>query len=160
MAISNFPQNQASYAIDVIPSDTINIPQPYIVVASINTAVSPDDLIDSTKDFVELGVSQGDVVYNIADGTIATVMSRISSTSLKLSADIFTATPKAYQIYQGNSKPNSFLLYVGTAGDVSIETSSAKPVVLKNVGNASFIPISVSRVNAAGTTASDIIALL
>jgi len=160
MAISNFPQNQASYAIDVIPSDTINIPQPYIVVASINTAVSPNDLIDSTKDFVELGVSQGDVVYNIADGTIATVMSRISSTSLKLSADIFTATPKAYQIYQGNSKPNSFLLYVGTAGDVSIETSSAKPVVLKNVGNASFIPISVSRVNAAGTTASDIIALL
>jgi len=158
--MSNFTSNQASYAIDVIPSDTINIPQPYIVVSSNNTAVSADELIDGTKDFVELGVSQGDVVYNVTDGTIATVTCRISATVLKLSANIFTATPKSYEIYQGNPKPNSFLLYVGAAGDVSIETSAGKPVVLKNVGNASFIPINVSRVNAAGTTASDIIALL
>ena len=44
MAISNFPQNQASYAIDVIPSDTINIPQPYDIASGNNTAVSVDEL--------------------------------------------------------------------------------------------------------------------
>jgi len=160
MAISNFPQNQASYAIDVIPSDTINIPQPYDIASGNNTAVSVDELEDGGADFIAAGVSQGDAVYNLTDGTVAEVTSRISATALKLSANIFAATPKAYAIYQGNSKPNSFLLYVGTGGDVNIQTSATAPVLLKNVADASFIPINVGRVNASSTTASDIIALL
>lgn len=160
MATSNFPQNQASYAIDVIPSDSINIPQPYDIASGNNTAVSPGELEDGSADFVLANVASGDTVYNVTDGTVANVTSRISKTVLKLSANIFTATPKVYVIYRGNSQPNSFLLYVGTGGDLSIETSASKPVLLKNIGDASFIPINVGRVNASNTTASDIIALL
>ena len=160
MAISNFPQNQASYAIDVIPSDTINIPQPYDIASGNNTAVAASELVDGGADFIAANVSEGDAVYNLTDGTIATVTSKIDATRLGLSANIFAATPKAYAIYQANSKPNSFLLYVGTGGDVNIQTSAAAPVLLKNVGDASFIPINVGRVNASSTTASDIIALL
>ena len=100
------------------------------------------------------------MVYNTTTGDVATVASVDSDSQLTLSAAIFTATPQNYQIYQGNSNPNSFLLYVGTGGDISIETSAAASVVLKNVGNASFIPINTGRVNASNTTATDIIALL
>lgn len=160
MAISNFPQNQAMYAIDVVPSDTINIPQPYDIASGNNTAVAASELVDGGADFTAANVSEGDAVYNLTDGTIATVTSKIDATRLGLSANIFAATPKAYAIYQGNSKPNSFLLYVGTGGDVNIQTSATAPVLLKNVGDASFIPINVGRVNASSTTASDIIALL
>ena len=165
MAISNFPQNQAGFAIDVIPSDTVNIPQPYLVAQGTNTSFLGSTLIDGSAQFEGVGTSipavkEGDVVYNTTTGAIATVISTDSDTTLTLSDAIFLATPNVYVIYQGNPKSNSFLLYVGTAGDISIETSGPSPVVLKNVGNASFIPICVGRVNATGTTATDILALL
>ena len=165
MAISNFPQNQASFAINVIPSDTINIPQPYIVRQGTNTSNIGATLIDAGGQFLGDGtkvaaIQEGDVVYNTTTGDIATVDSVNSDQQLNLSATIFTATPQNYQIYQSNPTPNSFLLYVGTGGDVSIETSAAAPVVLKNVGDASWIPVNTGRVNASNTTASDIIALV
>ena len=160
MAISNFPQNQASYAIPVVPSNYINIPQPYLLAEGTNTAVSLFELEDGAADFIAANVSEGDVVYNLTTGNIAVVRSKISATVLKLDINIFPATPQPYIIFQGNVKPNSFLLYVGTGGDVAIMTSAGRPVTLKNVGDGSFIPINVSRVNASLTTASDIVALL
>ena len=83
-----------------------------------------------------------------------------SDIQLTLSAAIFTATPESYTIYQPNPEPNSFLLYVGTGGDLEVITSAPTPVSFKNVGDASFIPVNIGRVNASNTTASDIIALL
>tara|TARA_Y100000592_G_C5414682_1_gene289958 strand:+ start:30 stop:509 length:480 start_codon:yes stop_codon:yes gene_type:complete len=157
---SNVTTNQASRAIQVILSDTINIPQPYEIANGSNTAVSAGELEDGAADFITSNVMVGDAVYNLTDGTIASVTSKISATVLKLSANIFTGPLKQYAIYTGNAQPNSFLLYVGTGGDLSIQTTSARPVLLKNVADASFLPINVGRVNASGTTASDIIALL
>ena len=112
MAISNFPQNQASFAINVIPSDTINIPQPYIVRQSANTSNIGFTLIDAGGQFLGDGtrvaaIQEGDVVYNTTTGDVATVASVDSDSQLTLSAAIFTATPQNYQIYQGNSNPNS-----------------------------------------------------
>ncbi len=165
MAIPNFTQNQAGFAINVIPSDTVNIPQPYLKASGANTAFLGTTLIDGSAKFEGVGtaipaVQQGDVVYNNTTGNSATVVSVDSDIQLGLSATIFTATPENYTVFQGNPNGNSFLLYVGTGGDVSIQTSAAQPVILKNVGDASFIPINVGRVNASGTTATDIIALL
>lgn len=165
MAIPNFTQNQASFAINVIPSDTVNIPQPYLKASGANTAFLGTTLIDGSANFGGVGttipaVQQGDVVYNNTTGNSATVVSVDSNIQLGLSATIFTATPENYTVFQGNPNGNSFLLYVGTGGDISIQTSAAQPVILKNVGDASFIPINVGRVNASGTTATDIIALL
>ena len=165
MAIPNFTQNQASFAINVIPSDTVNIPQPYLKASGANTAFLGTTLIDGSANFEGVGttipaVQQGDVVYNNTTGNSATVVSVDSNIQLGLSATIFTATPENYTVFQGNPNGNSFLLYVGTGGDISIQTSAAQPVISKNVGDASFIPINVGRVNASGTTATDIIALL
>ena len=165
MAIPNFTQNQASFAINVIPSDTVNIPQPYLKASGANTAFLGTTLIDGSANFEGVGttipaVQQGDVVYNNTTGNSATVVSVDSNIQLGLSATIFTATPENYTVFQGNPNGNSFLLYVGTGGDISIQTSAAQPVILKNVGDASFIPINVGRVNSSLTTASDIIALM
>ena len=165
MATPNETLDQASFAFRVIPSDTINIPQPYIVASGNNTLTGPSALIDNTAQFQGVGtsvpaVSVGDTVYNETTGEIASVTAVNSNSTITLSANIFIASPQVYTIYQPNPAPNSFLLYVGTGGDVEIQTSSPLPVLMKNVGDASFIPINVGRVNASNTTASDIIALL
>tara|TARA_A100001201_G_scaffold55921_1_gene54319 strand:+ start:13684 stop:14184 length:501 start_codon:yes stop_codon:yes gene_type:complete len=163
--LPNETLDQASFAFKVIPSDTINIPQPYIVASGNNTLTAPNALVDNTAQFQGVGtsvpaVSVGDTVYNETTGEIASVTEVNSDSTITLSANIFLATPQVYTIYQPNPDPNSFLLYVGTGGDVEIVTSSPIPVLMKNVGDASFIPINVGRVNASNTTASDIIALL
>jgi hypothetical protein len=162
--LPNETMNQASNAFRVIPSDTINIPQPYVSASGTNNSVLPNSLEDTTADFLGVGttiqqVLNGDTVYNETSGLVATV-TKVDNTILELSADIFLATPADYTVYQGNPEPNSFLLYVGTTGDVSIQTSLDKSVILRNVANASFIPINVGRVNFTDTTAQDIIALL
>ena len=145
--LPNDPQNQANFAVKVIPSDTINIPQPYIKANRVNTSFIGATLIDGSAQFEGVGTSipavqPGDTVYNETTDAIATVVS------------------VEYTIYQTNPEPNAFLLYVGTGGDINIETSAQLSVILKNVGDASFIPINVGRVNSSLTTASDIIALM
>ena len=163
--LPNETLDQASFAFRVIPSDTINIPQPYVVASGNNTLTGPNALVDNTAKFKGVGtsvpaVSVGDTVYNETTGEIASVTVVNSDSTITLSANIFLATPQVYTIYQANPDPNSFLLYVGTGGDIEIVTSSPIPVLMKNVGDASFIPINVGRVNASNTTASNIIALL
>ncbi len=163
--LPNQTLNQASFAFKVIPDDVINIPQPYLVVKGDNTAFIGATLIDGGAQFEGVGtsipqVTPGDVVYNETTGAIATVVSVDSDIQLTLSAAIFTATPESYTIYQPNPEPNSFLLYVGTGGDLEVITSAPTPVTFKNVGDASFIPVNIGRVNSSNTTASDIIALL
>lgn len=51
-------------------------------------------------------------------------------------------------------------LYVGTGGNISVyPANSTTSVVLANVGTGTVLPVAVSRVLAAGTTASNIVAL-
>lgn len=50
-------------------------------------------------------------------------------------------------------------LYIGTAGDVAVLTQSDVVITFKNVGAGSTIgPFFIKRVNATGTTATDIVA--
>ena len=163
--LPNETMNQASLAFKVIPSNTINIPQPYVSAEGSTTAFAGLLLTDANAQFEGVGTSiqailVGDVVYNETTNLIATVVSIDSDTQLTLSAAIFAAIGDEYTIYQANPEPNAFLLYVGTTGDLSIQTSLDRAVILRNVGNASFIPIGVGRVNTLGTTASDIVALI
>jgi|21_taG_2_1085346.scaffolds.fasta_scaffold31709_4 hypothetical protein len=51
------------------------------------------------------------------------------------------------------------VLYVGTGGNVAIETIGGDSVTLTGVISGSFLPVMVSKVKSTGTTASDIIAL-
>lgn len=51
------------------------------------------------------------------------------------------------------------VLYVGTGGNVAVETIGGDSITLTGVVSGSFLPIMVSKVKVTGTTASDIIAL-
>jgi len=136
--------NQPTKAIHVIPSDSINIPEPGSYTSGTNTGTGTTP---STK-------------------TAANVVSVDSNTKLTLSAPGLTGGA-AYNIYRGvgglrNTKSGNegFSLFVGTGGDIKVlPASSENPVILKNISNNSYVPLQVVRVFNTDTTASDILAL-
>lgn len=69
----------------------------YQVTTGTTDGTTTDKLVDSGKDFVALGVKKGMIVYNITDGTKATVTAIDSATTLSMSEDLFP-TGKAYEI--------------------------------------------------------------
>ena len=50
-------------------------------------------------------------------------------------------------------------IYVGTGGIVTVQMRSGPTVIFKNVASGSILPISVIKVFATGTTATDMIGL-
>ena len=165
--------NQPTQAITVIPSDTINIPEPGSYITGGNTG-SGTTLTTAGAKFLGTfnagntgysnRVAAGDVIYQ--GTTIVTVVSVDSDTQLTVSAAL-TGGGATYEIYRGNGGAQTqlpagnegFSLFVGTAGDLAvIPASSTDTVVLKNVPDSSFIPLQVARVLSA-TTAADIVAL-
>ena len=168
--------NQPTEAIDVIPNDAINIPEPGSYLSGTNngagtTLTDPVAIFFGQTNPAATGYSNkvavGDVVYEPSTGTLAQVESVDSNTQLTLSAPGLTGGGAAYDIYRGNGGlvsnkqgQEGFSLFVGTAGDLNvIPVGSENPVVLKNVGNNSYVPLQVIRVFASGTSASDILAL-
>jgi len=77
-----------------------------IIVSGDNTLVIANQLEDNTEDFNALGVKIGDVVVNVDTNQTAEVEAIINATTLLLSADIFTNTPEAYIIYNGQRGVN------------------------------------------------------
>lgn len=148
---------QAQRAIAIVPSDTINIPDlSTLVKSSAATATTANKLVDSgglftTTDAVVLGA----VVYNSTDGTIATVTDIDSATTLSLSADIM-ASGESYEIYNGTT--DSCVLYVGVAGDMSVETAGGDSVLL-TAHPQGYTPMKIVRVNSTGTAATNMVAL-
>jgi hypothetical protein len=54
---------------------------------------------------------------------------------------------------------NGCVLFVGTAGNLRVQTVGGDDVTFNNINTGAFIPVQVVRVYATGTTASNIIAL-
>lgn len=149
---------QVGRALLVIPTDTAPVPFPAVSESGTNTSVVASQLVDSTAQFVSLGITAGDIVYNTTDGTATTVNSVVSETAVKLSADIFLATTKSYVVYkQGNN--DGCVLYVGTAGNITLETIGGDVVTLIGASGGQFLPIHVKRVLYSGTSCTNIIAL-
>ena len=167
--------NTSSYtsAIPVAPSDTINIPGPSVRVSSASTATTPDgtpnQLIDANANFITTynadgsilkeGVSRGMVVYNmfatIASSTnsplVATIVEVVNNTTLLLSADIFPfaggTAVSAYKIYDANTvAPPGAQLYVGTAGNVYVETINGDLVFIEDVPAGDILPVVIQKV--------------
>ena len=97
-------KTQFSRALRVIPSDNANIPFPASIEIGTNTSVTASSLVDSTATFVTNHVATGDIVYNLTDGTAATVLVVVNETTLLLNADIFQATSKNYNLFQASSQ--------------------------------------------------------
>ena len=153
---------QVGRALPVVLSDTINIPNSSSPVgsgATTGTGGGNTHLVDSTANFITQNVRPGDIVYNLSDGTAATVTSVLSATVLVCSAAIFTASPKNYGVYSADSNENGCVLYVGTGGNLRVLTVGNDDVTFVTVGGGVFLPVSVKRVFATGTAASSIVAL-
>jgi hypothetical protein len=149
---------QASRALVVYTSDTINIPNPAGAgISSTTTGAAAGKLIDTTQDFIAAGVRIGDIIYS-AGPIVATVTAVDSDTQLSVTTAV--GTSRAYTLYNTPDIPNNgAVLYVGVAGDVDVITAGGDEVTFTGVLAGSFIPVQVTRVKDTSTTASGIIAL-
>lgn len=159
MAITNL---QASRALKVVPSDTINIPNPAAVNASgttdgSGTGTTATDLVDSTATFTDGSVRVGDIVMNNTDSSLHVIEEIVDDNNLKLVAGSLAGS-KSYTIYAKDSKAAPSL-YVGVTGNVVVEMAGGDVVTLVGVPAGATLPINVVRVNATNTTATDIVAL-
>lgn len=103
-----------------------NIPYPQTITSGTNDGVTGGQLIDSTKDFIALGVKIGDIVYNTTGSASATVVNVLSGGKLQLSTDIFLITPQSYILYQNSSQTTignrGCVLYIMASGNITVET--------------------------------------
>lgn len=150
---------QVSRALRVFPSDNANIPSPSVTATGTNSTVVANALEDLSATFVTKNVSVGDVVYNTATSTAATVTRVIDNTRIILNANIFTVIGNSYIIYSQNTNNEGCVLYVGAAGNVRVLTHGGDDVVFTNILAGTFIPVQVLKVFSTSTTASNIIAL-
>ena len=144
--------NTSSYtsAIPVAPSDTINIPGPITRVSSASTATTPDgtpnQLIDTSANFVTTYNANGSILnQGVSRGMV------VNNTTLLLSADIFPfagGTPvSAYKIYDANTvSPPGAQIYVGTAGNLYVETINRDLVFIEDVPAGDILPVVVQKV--------------
>ena len=158
---------QVSNSVDVIPSDTVPIPDPATLVLSgvANMSVG-GTLTDVGTSFTSAGIQKNAILYAVSSGAAYFVTSVDSDTQLTVSPAVAVALSEAYIIY--NAPTLGATLYVGTAGNISVEMASQRnavevsglnPSIYSNVPNGSFMPILVTRVNDTLTLASNIKAL-
>ena len=150
---------QASRALEVIPSDTVDIPNPaMLAISSTTTGAAALKLIDSAGDFINNRVKIGDIVYG---GTVAAKVTAVdSATQLSVSAAIPTTT--AYKLYSNDAPNNGCVLYIGdVSGGVKtrVITAGGDEVTFIGFTAGSFVPVQVKRVKDTGTDSASIIAL-
>ena len=162
--------NQPHSSLFVVPSDTINIPQPGILTTGTNSSAGTINLTDAGQDFTPSVTNAngynvtGGIVYQSYTGAfpaaINTAQGVTSPTVLKMAN---TTAAGVYNIYASNqSGSTSYTLFVGTGGAGSVLrdlTAAGDDVTLTNVPDSSFIPLQVVRVFATTTTCSEILAL-
>ena len=156
--------NQPFSSVPVIPSDTLNIPQPGIITSGTNSTVGTT-LTDAGNNFLNsvtnpngYNISGGDVVY--AGGAIDEILAVATANTLTMQSSTAATT---YDIYKGNvGGDTAYTLFVGTGGagsTLKIRTANGEDVTLNNVPDSSFIPLQAIRGFATGTTCSIILAL-
>ena len=149
---------QAGRAWSVNTSDNTDIPD--IGTAGptgTTTSGSATQLIDSNAKFLTSGVHLNMIIVNTTDNTQAVVIGIENGTTLTVSANIFAASGKAYEIYGGDQE--GAVLYIGTAGNLKVTTVAGDEVTFQGINTGAFFPVHVKKVWATGTSASNIIAL-
>lgn len=157
---------QPTRALTIAKSDFADIPLPSIALTGSDSAGNPNELVDSSKDFVQLNIYTGDIVYNVSTlpYTSATVIANPlpSAPDTLILNDSIMNSGDAYIIYQSSplsgGKNSGCVLYVGTGGDVTVTTAGGDIVTFVAVQNGSFLPVQVLKVWNSGTSA-DILAL-
>lgn len=152
---------QQSRAINVIPSDDINIPSPAALSASGTNQDSGTTITDSTKKFLN-SVKLNDTVYNVTADEVSKVIAITSDTELEVSGGTFTVGDE-YKIFSTfDVKTEACVLYVGgsEAGQtLKVLTADNDIVTMVNPAEGFVLPLQVKRVFATGTDVTNIIAL-
>lgn len=153
---------QAYRALKVLPNNSVDIPNPaMLAISSTTTGTSAGKLVDSTQNFTTKGIKEGDIVYNTSAGTSMEVTAVDSATQLSVSGTVASAA--SYELYATVDAPNNgCVLYVGTAGDLLVNTAGGDTIEFIGVLAGSFIPVQVTRVfrtGQTGTAATNIVAL-
>jgi hypothetical protein len=112
-------------AINVIPSDTVNIPNPAgLGLTGTATSNGTDQLRDSTNPFTTNLL--GAIVVNTTDNTTANVIGFVNSERLVLDADIFT-TGEDYAIYNSdNNQGCALYIQAQQPNDLIVLTHGAR----------------------------------
>jgi len=150
---------QVERALEVIPSDTINIPNVSGAVLSGTTSQAAPvatQLVDDTQDFTLIQGLVGSIVY--LTGGVATVTGITNANTLDLSAGVAnTGTTEAYTIYADANQ--GCVLYTGTGGNIKVLTAGNDEVTFTGTAAGAFIPVQVKRVFATPAPPAGIIAL-
>ena len=159
---------QGYQALNVVVSDDANIPYTTVVAGGETTGIVTSKILNGElgADFVTKRVLQGDIVYNTTTGTAATIVEVIDEVTIRLNSGIFNnVAGEDYVIYAASAVTNyqnannGCVLYVGTAGDLTVDTISGNENVLfKNVA-IGFFPVQIKKIWQTGTTAGLIVAL-
>jgi len=154
---------QPSVAAVVIPSDTIQLPVPNSSnISGTNTGpAAANKLKDSTATFTSIAdLKTGDIVVNETAGTIATVTTVDSATEITISTNLFAGVGDTYRIYTNPqfNRSEGCILYIGSDGDVKVETSGGSVVTYVGLKGGTFLPIQVYKVFSTGTTSTNLIA--
>lgn len=154
---------QAKRALKVVPNDSINIPYPANALATGTTTgvgTTDNDVQDSAATFTDGSIKVGDIVYNVTDAEIHTISAIVDDNNLTLTVGSID-TGKAYTIYSvaEDRVGRDCVIYVGVAGDVTVETVGGDTETFTAVPAGTFIPVMVKRVNSTSTTATNMVAL-
>lgn len=145
---------QSGAGLTVIPSDKYDIPNHAPVYTGTTTGSGTNRLIDSNQVFSDNVFNY--IVYDYTSGFVTVAERKFNDTTLVLSDNILTAG-EDYAVFPNTH--SGCVLYVGVGGDIKVTTSGGSTLTFKNVQDGTFMPISVQRVWATDTTATDIVAL-
>lgn len=153
---------QQGRAINVIPSDDINIPSPSAVAAVGVNESADDKIIDSTKDFTK-SVKVNDTIYNLTTNEISYVTEIVAADELKVANSSLFTIGDEYKIFSTvDVRTEPCVLYVGTSGaakTLKVLTADKDIVTLVAPAAGFVIPLQVLRVFATGTDVTNIVAL-
>jgi len=140
--------------------DTVNL-NDLLDSAAAGVGTTGTKLVVPGRDFVALGVKQGDLVVNTISLPNCSRVIDVKGDSVTVANNISIAAGTVYNILQGSTEPAT--LYVGTVGagaTLKVRTAGGDDVVLDNLVQGSTIPLQVVRVYNTGTAnVSNIVAL-
>lgn len=138
-----------SRALDVVLSDTADIPTPYLITSGVTTDDSVGELIDHNADFISDGVNVGDIVYVL--DLEAFIIVGVTSTVLKFEGAPVIGEVSGYKIYQQSpmtgSQNQGCLLYVSctvNAGSLMVTTAGNDVVIFRGLSSG-VLPIRVKK---------------
>jgi len=149
-------------AIKVIPSDTVDIPNPAgLGMTGTADGGGTNELRDSNNLFTTNLL--GAIVVNTTDNTTANVIGFLNSATLTLDANIFPAGTEGYAIYNSdNNQGCSIYIPAGTPAKLIVLTVGGDIATFNSCGNSNasmILPVNVLRVFYTGTDLSDLVAL-